>query len=174
VEQRHWVPDGGEHPLDLVLASLVEDELDAPRAEAACPGRSRAAVLELHAAAQALESIEIINQPLASIAKREEIIYVYGQEDEPVAIDHHSPVLHLVQQIRDEAHRFAVTFHRKRRQMRDRSTELLEIPGVGASTTRRLLEHFGSVQAVKQADAAALSAVVTRAQAEAIMGHFRK
>ena len=129
---------------------------------------------QLHAAAQALESIEIINQPLASIAKREEIIYVYGQEDEPVVLDHHNPVLHLVQQIRDEAHRFAVTFHRKRRQIRDRSTELLEIPGVGASTTRRLLEHFGSVQAVKQADAAALSAVVTRAQAEAIMGHFRK
>jgi excinuclease ABC subunit C len=129
---------------------------------------------QLHAAAQALESLEIINQPLASIAKREEIIYVYGQEDEPVVLDHHNPVLHLVQLIRDEAHRFAVTFHRKRRQMRDRSTELLEIPGVGASTTRRLLEHFGSVQAVKQADAAALSAVVTRAQAEAIMGHFRK
>jgi excinuclease ABC subunit C len=129
---------------------------------------------QLHAAAQALESIEIINQPLAAIAKREEIIYVYGQEDEPVVLDHHNPVLHLVQQIRDEAHRFAVTFHRKRRQIRDRSTELLEIPGVGASTTRRLLEHFGSVQAVKQADAAALSAVVTRAQAEAIMGHFRK
>jgi excinuclease ABC subunit C len=128
---------------------------------------------QLHAAAQALESVEIINQPLASIAKREEIIYVYGQEDEPVALDHHSPVLHLVQQIRDEAHRFAVTFHRKRRQMRDRSTELLEIPGVGASTTRRLLEHFGSVQAVKQADAAALSAVVTRTQADAIMSHFR-
>jgi excinuclease ABC subunit C len=129
---------------------------------------------QLHAAAQALESIEIINQPLASIAKREEIIYVYGQEDEPVVLDHHSPVLHLVQQIRDEAHRFAVTFHRKRRQMRDRSTELLEIPGVGASTTRRLLEHFGSVQAVKQADAAALSAVVTRTQADAIMTHFRQ
>jgi excinuclease ABC subunit C len=129
---------------------------------------------QLHAAAQALESLEIINQPLASIAKREEIIYVYGQEDDPVALDHHSPVLHLVQLIRDEAHRFAVTFHRKRRQMRDRSTELLEIPGVGASTTRRLLEHFGSVQAVKQADAAALSAVVTRNQADAILTHFRK
>ncbi|HLX75675.1 MAG TPA: excinuclease ABC subunit UvrC [Terriglobales bacterium] len=129
---------------------------------------------QLHAAAEALESLQIINQPLAAIAKREEIIYVYGQEDEPVALDHHSPVLHLVQQIRDEAHRFAVTFHRKRRQMRDRSTELLEIPGVGASTTRRLLQHFGSVQAVKDADAAALSAVVTRSQAEAILEHFRK
>jgi excinuclease ABC subunit C len=129
---------------------------------------------QLHAAAEALESLEIINQPLAAIAKREEILYVYGQEKDPIALDHHSPVLHLIQLIRDEAHRFAVTFHRKRRQMRDRSTELLEIPGVGESTTRRLLEHFGSVQAVKQADAAALSAVVTRVQAEAISHHFRK
>ena len=129
---------------------------------------------QLHAAAAALESLEIINQPLAAIAKREEILYIYGQESDPVALDHHSPVLHLIQQIRDEAHRFAVTFHRKRRQMRDRSTELLEIPGVGASTTRRLLEHFGSLQAVKQADAAALSAVVTRSQAGVIFEHFRK
>src|SRR5579864_1937217 len=129
---------------------------------------------QLHAAAEALEKLEIINQPLAAIAKREEILYVYGQEKDPIALDHHSPVLHLIQMIRDEAHRFAVTFHRKRRQMRDRSTELLEIPGVGASTTRRLLEHFGSVQAVKQADTAALSAVVTRTQAEAIQNHFRK
>jgi len=128
---------------------------------------------QLHAAAEALESLEIINQSLAAIAKREEILYVYGQEKDPIALDHHSPVLHLIQLIRDEAHRFAVTFHRKRRQMRDRSTELLEIPGVGASTTRRLLEHFGSLQAVKQADPAALSAVVTRVQAEAISNHFR-
>jgi excinuclease ABC subunit C len=129
---------------------------------------------QLHAAAQALDELEIINQPLAAIAKREEILYVYGQEKDPIALDHHSPVLHLIQLIRDEAHRFAVTFHRKRRQMRDRSTELLEIPGVGESTTRRLLEHFGSLQAVKQADPAALSAVVTRVQAEAISNHFRK
>ena len=128
---------------------------------------------QLHAAAQALEALEIINQPLAAIAKREEIIYVYGQEDDPVVLDHHSPVLHLVQMIRDEAHRFAVTFHRKRRQIRDRATELREIPGVGESTTRRLLEHFGSLQAVKQADVAALSSVVTKSQAEAILQHFR-
>jgi excinuclease ABC subunit C len=129
---------------------------------------------QLHAAAEALESLEIINQPLAAIAKREEILYVYGQEKDPIALDHHSPVLHLIQLIRDEAHRFAVTFHRKRRQMRDRSTELREIPGIGESTTRRLLEHFGSVQAVRQADAAALSSVVTRVQAESIRNHFRK
>ena len=129
---------------------------------------------QLSAAAAALSALQIINQPLAAIAKREEIIYVCGQEDEPVVLDHHSPVLHLVQLIRDEAHRFAVTFHRKRRQMRDRSTELREIPGVGEHTTRRLLEHFGSLQAVKQADVAALSAVVTKNQAEAILQHFQK
>ena len=129
---------------------------------------------QLSAAAAALSSLQIINQPLAAIAKREEIIYVLGQEAEPVVLDHHSPVLHLVQLIRDEAHRFAVTFHRKRRQIRDRSTELREVPGVGESTTRRLLEHFGSLQAVKQADVAALSAVVTKTQAEAILQHFNK
>jgi excinuclease ABC subunit C len=129
---------------------------------------------QLHAAAEALASLQIINQPLAAIAKREEIIYVCGQEDEPITLDHHNPVLHLVQLIRDEAHRFAVTFHRKRRQIRDRSTELREIPGVGERTTRRLLQHFGSLQAVKQADVAALSAVVTKSQAEAILQHFQK
>ncbi|MFB3813295.1 MAG: excinuclease ABC subunit UvrC [Terriglobales bacterium] len=128
---------------------------------------------QLHAAAEALESLETTNQPVAAIAKREEIIYVLGQEDDPVVLDHHSPVLHLVQMIRDEAHRFAVTFHRKRREMRDRATELREIPGIGERTTRRLLEHFGSLQAVRNADAAALSAVVTRKQAEAILQFFR-
>jgi excinuclease ABC subunit C len=127
---------------------------------------------QLHAAAQALEELGIVNQPLASIAKREEIIYIQGQEDEPIVLDRHSPVLHLVQLVRDEAHRFAVTFHRKRRQMRDRQTELLEIPGVGERTTKRLLQHFGSLQAVKAADAAALASVVSRSQAEAILQHF--
>jgi excinuclease ABC subunit C len=129
---------------------------------------------QLHAAAQALESLAIVNQPLAAIAKREETIYVHGVEDEPVVLDRHSPVLHLVQQVRDEAHRFALTFHRKRRQMRDRSSELLAIPGIGERTSRRLLEHFGSLRAVQQADASALSAVVTRAQAKAIRSHFEK
>jgi excinuclease ABC subunit C len=129
---------------------------------------------QLHAAAQALDSLEITNQPLASIAKREEVIYVHGQEDEPVVLERHSPVLHLIQMIRDESHRFAVTFHRKRREMRDRHSELMEIPGVGANTMRRLVQHFGSVRAVKDADAAALSAVVNKKQAEAILEFFRQ
>ena len=128
---------------------------------------------QLHSAAEALEALGIVNQPLASIAKREEIIYVHGQESDPIVLDRHSPVLHLVQLVRDEAHRFAVTFHRKRREIRDRKTELLEIRGVGAQTTRRLLQHFGSLEAVKHADAAALASVVSRPQAEAILQHFR-
>jgi excinuclease ABC subunit C len=129
---------------------------------------------QLHAAAQALEGLQITSQPLASIAKREEIIYVYGQENDPVVLDHHNPVLHLVQVIRDEAHRFAITFHRKRREMRDRTNELDHIPGIGLITRRRLLEHFGSVKAVKEADPAALSAVVNKSQAEAIHAYFHK
>ena len=129
---------------------------------------------QLHAAAEALEAIGVTNQPLASIAKKEEIIYLYGQEDEPVVLDHHNPVLHLIQMIRDEAHRFAVTFHRKRRQIRDRANELLDIPGIGETAMKRLLEHFGSVKAVREADAAALSAVVNRAQAEAILSYFKE
>jgi excinuclease ABC subunit C len=129
---------------------------------------------QLHAAAQALEELGITNQPLAAIAKKEEIIYVFGQEDDPVVLDRHSPVLHLVQMVRDESHRFAVTFHRKRRQMRDRNSELLEIPGVGERTRQRLLQHFGSVRAVQQADAAALGAVLTKSQTEAVLRHFQK
>lgn len=129
---------------------------------------------QLHAAAQALDELGITNQPMAAIAKKEEIIYVFGQEDDPVVLDRHSPVLHLVQMVRDESHRFAVTFHRKRRQMRDRKSELLEIPGVGERTRQRLLQHFGSVRAVQQADAAALSAVLTRSQTEAVLKHFQK
>jgi excinuclease ABC subunit C len=127
---------------------------------------------QLHAAAAALEQLEITNQPLAAIAKKEEIIYVYGQEDEPVVLDRHSPVLHLVQMVRDESHRFAVTFHRKRRQMRDRDSELLEIPGIGERTRQRLLQHFGSVRAVQQADAAALGAILNKSQTEAVLRHF--
>jgi excinuclease ABC subunit C len=127
---------------------------------------------QLHAAYAALEEIGVTLQPLASIAKREEIIYVYGQEHEPVVLDRRSPVLHLMQKIRDESHRFAVTYHRKRREMRDRDSELLSIPGVGPRTRQRLIEHFGSVRGIKQAGPDALTAVVNAATAERIRSHF--
>jgi len=129
---------------------------------------------QLHAAAEALEELQIINQPLASIAKREEILYVHGRENDPVALDHHSPALHLIQQIRDEAHRFAVTFHRARRAKRELTTDLLRIPGVGEKTAQKLLAHFGSVSALKSVSAEELGQVVSRAQAKQIVEHFAK
>jgi excinuclease ABC subunit C len=129
---------------------------------------------QLHAAYAALEEIGVTLQPLASIAKREEIIYVYGQENDPVVLDRRSPVLHLMQKIRDESHRFAVTYHRKRREMRDRDSELLAIPGVGPRTRQRLLEHFGSLRGIRQASPDALTAVVNTATAERIRRHFEE
>jgi len=127
---------------------------------------------QLHAAAQALDALQIINQPVASIAKKEEILYVFGQEDEPIILDRHSPVLHLIQQIRDETHRFAVTFHRSRRGKRQTSSALLEIPGVGPKTTQRLLREFGSVANIRRAGIERLSKVVARKSAERVVAHL--
>jgi excinuclease ABC subunit C len=128
---------------------------------------------QLHAAAQALESLAIINQPVASIAKREEIIYVLGQEDEPIALERHSPILHLIQQVRDETHRFAVGFHRQRRTARTIHSELTDIPGIGERTAQKLLRRFGSLARLREATAADLSRVVSRPQAAKIEQHFR-
>jgi excinuclease ABC subunit C len=129
---------------------------------------------QLHAAAESLESLGFTSQPLASIAKREEVIYIYGSEGEPVVLDRRSPVLHLVQLIRDESHRFAIGYHRQRRAMRDRDSELLNIPGVGPQTRQRLLTHFGSLRDVQQATAESLAAVVARKTAETIWRHFHQ
>ena len=129
---------------------------------------------QLHAAAEALESLGFTSQPLASIAKKEEVIYIYGNEEEPVVLDRRSPVLHLVQLIRDESHRFAVGYHRQRRAIRDRASELLNIPGVGPQTRQRLLTHFGSLRDVQQATAESLAAVVSRKIAETIWRHFHE
>jgi len=127
---------------------------------------------QLHAAAQALESLQIINQPMASIAKKEEILYVLGQEDEPVILERHSPVLHLIQQIRDETHRFAVGFHRQRRAARQTHTALLDIPGIGPRTSQRLLQRYGSVANLKKASAEELGRMLPRKMAEKIVQHL--
>ncbi len=127
---------------------------------------------QLASAAAALEEIGVTLQPLASIAKKEEVIYVHGQEDDPVVLDRRSPVLHLVQRIRDESHRFAITYHRKRREMRDRDSELLSIPGVGDTTRKRLITHFGSVRGIQQASIDALTAVVNLKTARTIRAYF--
>ena len=127
---------------------------------------------QLHAAAGALEAIGVTTQPLASIAKREEIIYVYGQEDEPVVLDRFSPVLHLVQQVRDEAHRFAVTFHRTRRNASRMTSELSEVPGIGPKTVEKLLRHFGSLERVRGATEGELMQVAGRVAARRLVEYF--
>ena len=127
---------------------------------------------QLHAAQAALDDLNIVDQPLASIAKREEIIYIAGREDEPVVLDRRSPILRLIQQIRDESHRFAIRFHRERRARRQRKSELTDIPGVGPSTVRKLLEHFGSVKKTRKASLDELEKVANRTQAASIWSHF--
>jgi len=124
---------------------------------------------QLHAAAQALESLQIINQPVASIAKKEEILFVLGQEDEPIVLERHSPVLHLIQQIRDETHRFAVTFHRQRRGKRQTHSMLSDIPGVGPRTAQKLLQEFGSIANIQRAGVEKLSEIISRKSAEKIL-----
>ena len=127
---------------------------------------------QLHAAAESLEALGIADQPLASIAKREEIIYVFGQEDEPVVLDRFSPILHLVQSIRDEAHRFAVTFHRSRRSARQLTSELDAIAGVGERTVQKLLKQFGSTELVRAASEDDLAKAVGRAAALKVKAHY--
>ena len=127
---------------------------------------------QLHAAQSALDELNIVDQSLASIAKKEEIIYIAGREDEPLILERRSPVLRLIQQIRDESHRFAITFHRQRRGRRILTSELCDIDGIGLKTTQKLLTHFGSVAKIKEATVEDLQSVVNRPQAEAVWKHF--
>jgi excinuclease ABC subunit C len=127
---------------------------------------------QLHAAAEALEALGISDQPLAAIAKREELIYVYGQEDEPITLDRFSPILHLIQSIRDEAHRFANSFHRSRRGARQLVSELEGIQGIGEKTVRKLLKEFGSAELVRAASEDQLASVAGRAAARRVKAHY--
>jgi excinuclease ABC subunit C len=127
---------------------------------------------QLHAAAASLDKLEVINQSVASIAKQEEIIYVLGQEDQPIRLEHHSPILHLIQQIRDETHRFAVGFHRQRRAKRVIQTGLENIPGVGPRTAQKLLQRFGSITQLRSASVEQIARVVSRPVAERVSAHL--
>ena len=127
---------------------------------------------QLHAAAEALQSLGIVEQPLASIAKKEEILYVYGRENDPIRLDHHSPILHLIQQIRDETHRFAVSFHRQRRAKSRLATSLTSVPGIGEQTARKLLKRFGSVARLRELSAEELAGAMPRSKAEKLHKHL--
>ncbi len=109
--------------------------------------------------------------PVAAIAKREEEIYLEGR-GKPLRLDRSAPALHLVQRLRDEAHRFAVTRHRRRRKQRTLKTELTEIPGIGPATARKLLRGFGSVRGVREATPEQLEALIGPAAAARITAFY--
>lgn len=126
---------------------------------------------QLGAAYDALRELGLGNLVAAGIAKKEELLYVRDAAD-PIALPATSPALLLVQRIRDEAHRFAVTFHRARRTRRDLTSELDEIPGIGPGRRRALLRTFGSVTGVRRATREELTKVVGARGADAILGFF--
>jgi excinuclease ABC subunit C len=135
---------------------------------------------QLSAAAAAMHALGLGQLPMVGIVKprgkHEEIshLLVKGRENEPIVLEKPSPVLRLVQMIRDETHRFAVTYHRKRRAMRDFKSELTSIPGVGEKLKERLLRNFGSLKRVSEASIAELRPFVGQQQAERIFGYFRQ
>ena len=126
---------------------------------------------QLHAALEALEELSLATLPVAALAKREELLYVKGRA-EPLVLDRHSPVLHLIQMIRDEAHRFAVTFHRRRRRQRDFASELLAIPGIGERRKELLLRNFGSVVRIRRATVEELRPFIGEQLARRVVEHF--
>ncbi len=109
---------------------------------------------QLNAAAEAMRELGLEAMPMVGIVKppqrHNDVAYLLmkGREDEPIYLDSHSLILRLLQMIRDETHRFAVTYHRKRRELRDFTSELTAIPGVGEKRKGRLLRHFGSIQRI--------------------------
>jgi excinuclease ABC subunit C len=126
---------------------------------------------QLSAAYEALESIGLANLVAVGIAKKEELLYTRDRQ-EPLALDQSDPALLLIQRIRDEAHRFAVTFHRKARSMRDLRSELDAIPGIGANRRRALLTTFGSLAGVRRATREELASVVGAKAAAAVIDYF--
>jgi excinuclease ABC subunit C len=128
---------------------------------------------QLSAAYEALEAIGLGNLVAVGIAKKEELLYTRHLEA-PIALAENDPALLLVQRIRDEAHRFAVTFHRRARSMRDLRSELDQVPGVGPRRRRALLTHFGSLAGVRRATREELAAVVGPKAAGVIIDYFAR
>ena len=126
---------------------------------------------QLHAAHNALTSLGLGDHPLISLAKREEWIHRVGTS-EPVIIPHHEPALRMLQHLRDETHRFGVTFHRKKRGKHMLVSALDEIPGVGPVRVRKLLHHFGSVKRIKEASPDQIAGVVGKKIAAAVVANL--
>ena len=133
---------------------------------------------QLSAAAEAMRELDLEAVPMVGVVKpplrHNEVAYllVKGREDSPIYLDSHSPILRLIQMIRDETHRYAVTYHRKRRELRDFTSELSAIPGVGEKRKTRLLRQFGSIQKIATASLEELAPFVGRKTAAEIVDHF--
>ena len=126
---------------------------------------------QLTAAYDALESTGLGNLVAVGIAKREELLYTRDRQ-EPIVLPENDPALLLLQRIRDETHRFAVTFHRRARSMRDLRSDLDDVSGIGPRRRRALLTAFGSLAGVRRATREELSAVVDAKTASAVLDHF--
>jgi excinuclease ABC subunit C len=126
---------------------------------------------QLSAAYSALESLGLANLVAVGFAKKEELLFTRDRDD-AIALPTNDPGLLLVQRIRDEAHRFAVTFHRRARAMRDLHSELDHVPGVGPRRRRTLLTTFGSLAGVRRATREELEAIVGRKVADAVLAFF--
>jgi excinuclease ABC subunit C len=126
---------------------------------------------QLSAAYGALESLGLANLVAVGIAKKEELLYTRAHAD-PIALVSNDPALLLLQRIRDEAHRFAVTFHRRARTMRDLSSQLDDVPGIGPRRRRALLTRFGSLAGVRRASREDLAAAVGAKVAAAVLAFF--
>ena len=126
---------------------------------------------QLNAAYQALESVGLSNLVAIGLAKKEELVFTRDSEN-PLALDPHGAALRLLQRIRDEAHRFAVTFHRQSRTKRDLQSELDVVPGIGLRRRKTLLTAFGSLAGVRRATREELARVVGGRAADAVIAHF--
>jgi excinuclease ABC subunit C len=126
---------------------------------------------QLAAAYAGLEELGLANLVAVGLAKKEEMLYTRDRQ-EPIALAANDPALLLVQRVRDEAHRFAVTFHRRARTMRDLRSELDHVPGVGPRRRKTLLTAFGSVAGVRRATREELAAVVGPKTADAVLAFF--
>ena len=128
---------------------------------------------QLSAAAGALSDLGMEDQAVVAIAKKEELLFVKGSE-KPVVLPPDSPVLHLFQTMRDEAHRFAVSYHRKRLEMRDHSSELDGVPGIGEVRRKVLLRAFGSLERIRRAKYEELAPYVGPKAAAKLIEYFEK
>lgn len=148
---------------------LMEEEKPFPKLVVIDGGKG-----QLSSAVEALQELGVYGKmPIIGIAKRLEEIYFPG-DSYPIHIDKKSESLKLLQRIRDEAHRFAITFHRKVRSKNAFGTQLTGIPGIGENTADKLLKHFKSVKKIKAASEAELSEVIGSSRAKALLDWMQK